>query len=188
MSYATPTSWMRMISSQRRGGAATPARTIVRQRLGWGLAWLMCVASGTAVAAGPTGPIGPTGATGPTGPVAPTRAESPATSRPQPTSPSPLPAPVATPAPPVQSRSGDAPAGNRIEVTGNTATGVRCSGDGAASVNSVDVSGARMDGRTVIVQGRNTSDVNSTRDCPPRNSASTPTPAAPGQTNSIRIR
>jgi hypothetical protein len=73
-------------------------------------------------------------------------------------------------------------------VTGNTATGVRCSGDGAASVNSVDVSGARLDGRTVIVQGRNASDVDSTRDCPNPAGSSADRPVAPGQTNSIRIR
>ena len=175
--------------------ATTPLNTLPnarpRRRPGLlhalGLLGLACLAIGAAHAAepvGPTGPIGPTGAIGPIGasraaPAAPVRAE-----------PQPTPRANATPRPvaPTPPRAGDAPAGNRIEVTGNTASGVRCSGDGAASVNSVDVSGARLEGRTVIVQGRNANDVHSTRDCPQRTGPPAQGSVAPGQTNSIRIR
>jgi hypothetical protein len=46
------------------------------------------------------------------------------------------------------------------------------------------MSGARLEGRTVIVQGRNANNVRTT-DCPER--AAQP-PSASGNTNSIRIR
>ncbi|WP_298209732.1 hypothetical protein [Acidovorax sp.] len=114
---------------------------------------------------------GTTGTVGPVGPVGPVGAGSSASAH----------RPSAAPRP-----TSGAQAGNRIEVTGNTVSGVRCAADGGntASVNSVDVAGARLEGRTVIVQGHNTSDVH-TRDCPKR----TPQPAGTaGQTNSIRIR
>jgi hypothetical protein len=91
-----------------------------------------------------------------------------------------VPRPAAPPKPKASSPS----AGNRIEVSGNTASGTRCAQDGTASVNSVDVSGARLEGRTVIVQGRNANNVRTT-DCPER--AAQP-PSASGNTNSIRIR
>lgn len=62
---------------------------------------------------------------------------------------------------------------NRIEITGNTATNVqvRC-GDGraaaagqGANVNSVNVDKRALEGRTVIVTGRNTRDVKADADC-----------------------
>lgn len=62
---------------------------------------------------------------------------------------------------------------NRIEITGNTATNVqvRC-GDGhgaattqGANVNSVNVDRRALEGRTVIVTGRNTRDVRAEADC-----------------------
>ena len=145
-------------------------------------ALLVCSA---AQAAGPVGPVGPVG---PIGPVGPVRSGEP-------------PAPPQPPAPPARARqpmaSAPQPAqrpaaeagGNRIEVTGNTASVTRCAGDAAASVNSVDVSGAQLEGRTVIVQGRNARDVR-TQDCSdrPHASPSASSPYAPSQTNSIRIR
>lgn len=172
----------------RRSTAHTPGTAWSVQGAMPAVLCLALLGSGLAQAAepiGPTGPLGPTGPIGPAGaaaPVAPSRTEPPTPPRTTQWGPAPRPAP---PTPP---RAGDAPSGNRIEVTGNTATGVRCSGEGAASVNSVDVSGARMEGRTVIVQGRNASDVHSTRDCPERLGAPAQGTVAPGQTNSIRIR
>lgn len=145
---------------------------------------VFCVAllgGGAAHAAEPIGPVGPIGPTGIT--AAPARTEPPAAPRAGRAGPAPQ-----RPATPAAPRTGDARVGNRIEVTGNTATGVRCSGDGAASVNSVDVSGARLEGRTVIVQGRNASDVDSARDCPQRPGPPAQSIAAPGQTNGVRIR
>ncbi|MDI3381610.1 hypothetical protein ACFPPF_20235 [Xenophilus aerolatus] len=62
---------------------------------------------------------------------------------------------------------------NRIEITGNTATNVqvRC-GDGrtaasgqGANVNSVNVDKRALEGRTVIVTGRNARDVKADADC-----------------------
>lgn len=62
---------------------------------------------------------------------------------------------------------------NRIEITGNTATNVqvRC-GDGrtaaagqGANVNSVNVDKRALEGRTVIVTGRNARDVRADADC-----------------------
>jgi len=118
---------------------------------------------------GPQGPLGPSGHVGPAGTkAAPATASAPV--RPAPS------ATRATPARPVRE-------GNHIEASGNQARGVRC-GQGGASVNSVDVQGAQLNGRTVIVQGRNASDVD-TRDCPPP-PAGTAAPAT--QINSIRIR
>ncbi|AVP57196.1 hypothetical protein [Pulveribacter suum] len=122
------------------------------------LVWLAaaCLASpALADAPGPRGPIGPQGHIGPPGgkPVAPAPAA--AASR--------------------QAR------GNHIEASGNQASGVVC-GPGGANVNSVDVQGARLDGRTVIVQGRNTHGVD-TRDCPAPVDGH-----APAQVNSIRVR
>lgn len=74
--------------------------------------------------------------------------------------------------------------GNRIEITGNTVSGVRCANGGAASVNSVNVNGASLKGRTVIIQGQNTDSVKEV-DC-----ADQPGGAkkAPAQINSITIR
>lgn len=152
---------------------------------------VMCAAllgSGAAPAAEPIGPTGPVGPTGPIGPVGPTAPAAPARAEPPAAPRSARASPAPRPAPPVSPRASDAPAGNRIEVTGNTATGVRCGDSGTASVNSVDLSGARLEGRTVIVQGRNARDVHSARDCPGRSAAPAQGAAAPGQTNSIRIR
>lgn len=124
---------------------------------------------------GPVGPVGPTGAIGPVGPAEGAAADTPRHSRPN------VQPPRAVPAQPPASAAG---AGNRIEVSGNTASGTGCAADGGASVNSVDISGARLEGRTVIVQGRNANDVR-TRDCSPDGP---PGHGAAGQTNSVRIR
>ena len=129
-------------------------------------------------AAGPVGPVGPVGPIGPLGP-GPAGVEP---EVPRPGRPLPVPRPAAPPKP----KAGPAGAGNRVEVSGNTASGTRCAADGAASVNSVDVSGARLEGRTVIVQGRNANNVRSI-DCPERTDRPASGPAA-SQTNSIRIR
>ena len=143
---------------------------------------LLLVSAG-ALAAGPVGPVGPVGPIGPPG------AESSDVPRPA------RPSAVPRPALPTHPASSAAPSGNRIEVSGNTASGTRCAGEGTASVNSVDVSGARLDGRTVIVQGRNADNVRTT-DCPERTQppaqgrggAGTAPAQQPSQTNSIRIR
>lgn len=162
----------------KAGGMAH--RALLRTAQGALLLW----ACATAHASGPVGPVGPIG---PIGPVGPVRSGEP-------------PAPPQAPVPPVRTRQPAAPApqpaqrpaaeaGNRIEVTGNTASVTRCAGDAAASVNSVDVAGAKLEGRTVIVQGRNARDVR-TQDCTdrPHPSSSASHPSAPSQTNSIRIR
>ncbi|WP_038217591.1 hypothetical protein [Xenophilus azovorans] len=49
---------------------------------------------------------------------------------------------------------------NRIEVTGNSVRSVQtgCT-DGVANVNSVNIDGQSLKGRTIIVQGRNVRDV-----------------------------
>lgn len=84
---------------------------------------------------------------------------------------------------------GESGQGNRIEVTGNTARNVevRCGPDGTrptVNVNSVNVEGGALRGKTVIVTGRNTRDVR-VQDCPK---------APPGQppdgvnVNSVHIR
>lgn len=132
---------------------------------GSAVALTMALASASAAAAGPIGLVGPVGPIGPTGPGQRVAAPKPA-----------LP-PVEKPTRPVVPAS----AGNHIEVTGNSASGAGCN----RSVNSVDVQGARLEGRTVIVQGRNTEGARAGADCPP------PAPAASGvggQVNSIRIR
>ena len=138
-------------------------------------AWLLALLLPCAATAGP---VGPQGTIGPTGPLGPAAADRPVV--PQRIARSTASAPAA-PASSVQPAAAAAE-GNRIEVSGNTASGTRCAGPGHASVNSVDVSGARLEGRTVIVQGRNANQVR-TEDCPQA-------PARPRQeqTNSIRIR
>ena len=149
----------------------------LRQRCGAALV-VGALASFTAQAAGPTepvGPVGPVGAAGRLEPSAPARANAVG------------PALRAADSTPPSARTGSsAVRGNRIEVTGNKASGVRCGDQGSASVNSVDVRGARLEGQTVIVQGRNARDVHGS-DCParadePRHGGSA------GQTNSIRVR
>lgn len=83
--------------------------------------------------------------------------------------------------------------GSHIEVTGNTAVGTRCAQNGTASVNSIDVSRARLDGQTVVVQGRNIQGAD-TRDCPAHTDGAAAghkapeVPEVPAQVNSIRIR
>ena len=74
--------------------------------------------------------------------------------------------------------------GNRIEITGNTVSGVHCANGGAASVNSVNVNGASLKGRTVIIQGQNTDSVKEA-DCADQPGG---TSKAPAQINSITIR
>lgn len=122
-------------------------------------------------------PLGPRGSLGPRGDIGP--------SRPQDGSAGQVGA-VRRPAP-VEPRN--APKregmGNRVEATGNSAAATIC-GATDTSVNSVDVRGARLEGRTVIVQGRNSRHVD-TRDCPPT-AAPGEALGAPSQVNSIRIR
>ena len=132
--------------------------------------WLAHAGVGAAGTIGPVGPIGPVGTVGPTGLH---RSDAP---RPQRTGSVPG---SAAAAPPVA-----ASPGNHIEVSGNTAAGTRCADGSSASVNSVDVAGASLQGRTVIVQGRN---VNNTHpsDCV---AAPAQRKSAAGQTHSIGIR
>lgn len=165
---------MRFLQGAARSRGLRPAAAVFCMAL---------LGGGAAHAAEPIGPVGPIGPTGITAPPAPARTEPPAAPRAGRAGPAPQ-----RPATPAAPQTDEARVGNRIEVTGNTATGVRCSSDGAASVNSVDVSGARLEGRTVIVQGRNASDVDSARDCPQRPGPPAQGRAAPGQTNSVRIR
>ncbi|QIL70048.1 hypothetical protein G7048_06575 [Diaphorobacter sp. HDW4B] len=75
--------------------------------------------------------------------------------------------------------------GNRIEVTNNSVSGVRCANGGSVSVNSVDVNAASLKGRTVIVQGHNTGDVKEV-ECPEDNGSGKK--SKPSQINSITIR
>ena len=81
-------------------------------------------------------------------------------------------------------------AGNHIEISGNSASSVGCAEGGAVSVNSVDVDSASLKGRTVIVQGRNVTDVRSEDCAKPQGSESSSqgAPQAPVQINSVRIR
>ena len=75
--------------------------------------------------------------------------------------------------------------GNRIEVTSNSVSNVRCANGGSVSVNSVNVNGASLQGRTVIVQGHNTGGEGQQIDCTQQGDAKNP---APSQINSITIR
>ena len=126
---------------------------------------------------GPVGPIGPVGATG-------TNAQGGSRERAAPATP-PAAAAPSTGAAPVRPVTGQ---GNRIEVTGNTATHTGC-GPGGASVNSIQVDRQSLEGQTVIVQGRNSSDVD-VRPCPAAGNGSEAAPAAGAgkQVNSIRVR
>jgi hypothetical protein len=143
------------------------------------------LATSAAQAAGPVGPVGPVGPIGPLGP--PPAGVEPDVPRPG------RPLPVPRPAAPPKPKAGGADEGNRIEVTGNAASGTRCAGDGTASVNSVDASGARLEGRTVIVQGRNANNVRTT-DCPqpagqpPQDQGTAGRAPGNTNTNSVRIR
>lgn len=176
------------------GSDGNPSGSTARAvRLGAAVLWAVLAAGAPAWAAGPNGPTGPTGPVGPVGPVGPTGAARGTPAHPMPGHQHPAsPAPQAiAPSQPSASAANAGPAGNRIEVSGNTATGTRCTDDGATSVNSVDVTGARLDGRTVIVQGRNTHGAR-TRDCPRRAEPTVQGEGAARQTqgnsNSIRIR
>lgn len=139
---------------------------------------VMCLAPVLAQAQiGPVGPIGPVGATGTDAPGSGRERAAPATPA--------APAAASTRAAPVKPVTGQ---GNRIEVTGNTATHTGC-GPGGASVNSIQVDRQSLEGQTVIVQGRNSSDVD-VRPCPAAGHGSEAAPAvSPGtQVNSIRVR
>ncbi|WP_028603975.1 hypothetical protein [Ottowia thiooxydans] len=74
--------------------------------------------------------------------------------------------------------------GNRIEITGNSVSGVRCAGGGSGSVNSVNIDGASLKGRTVIIQDGNVVSPKDI-DCPVPHGGSR---QAPVQINSITIR
>jgi len=56
---------------------------------------------------------------------------------------------------------------NRIEITGNSVhnTTVDC-GQGATNINSVNVEGQSLKGKTIIVQGRNVRDAHAGQPCP----------------------
>jgi len=54
---------------------------------------------------------------------------------------------------------------NRIEITGNTVQDVRGCPGGVANVNSVNIDGQSLKGRTIIVAGRNVRDVHAEKDC-----------------------
>ncbi|QNN58040.1 hypothetical protein H9K76_03990 [Diaphorobacter ruginosibacter] len=77
--------------------------------------------------------------------------------------------------------------GNRIEVTNNSVSNVRCANGGSVSVNSVNVNGAALKGRTVIVQGHNSDGEREGKviDCGDIPSGKAP---ASSQVNSITIR
>jgi len=77
------------------------------------------------------------------------------------------------------SQTADVDGGNRIEVSGNTARRVGCN----ASVNSVEISGAHLQGRTIIVQGRNARDVRAGDCTDDMDGCDTP-----ASVNSVRIR
>ncbi|QNP49473.1 hypothetical protein [Diaphorobacter aerolatus] len=137
------------------------------------VALLSLVGGQLALATGPNGPIGPQGKIGPR-----TAEDAEAAQNPGRAARTPAQAPM---------RADSAP-GNRITVTNNTATNVRCAGDGSVSVNSVDVNGASLKGRTVIVQGHNATDVRS-EDCAGQSDGGAQGPGSvPSQVNSIRIR
>lgn len=166
--------------------AGAPLAALLKKRLpslrrGCGAALMTgLLASSVAHAAVPTevvGPVGTVGATGRTEPGAPARAHSTGTAQR-----ALAPAPASAPA-----RGSSAAQGNRIEVSGNTASGVQCGEQGSASVNSVDVQGARLQGKTLIVQGRNARNVHGP-DCAARADQPNRRGDAGGQTNSIRIR
>lgn len=77
---------------------------------------------------------------------------------------------------------------NRIEITGNSASNVRvrCA-DGTATtaganVNSVDIDSRALQGRTVVVTGRNTRDVKAGVACAPGGAG------AAANVNSVNIR
>lgn len=145
---------------------------------------VMCLAPVLAQAQiGPVGPIGPVGATGTDAPGGGRERAAPATPA-APAAASTRAAPV-QPVQPVKPVTGQR---NRIEVTGNTATHTGC-GPGGASVNSIQVDRQSLEGQTVIVQGRNSSDVD-VRPCPAAGHGSEAAPAvSPGtQVNSIRVR
>jgi len=56
---------------------------------------------------------------------------------------------------------------NRIEITGNSEhnTTVDC-GTGVTNINSVNIDGKSLRGKTIIVQGRNVRDVRADQPCP----------------------
>lgn len=128
-----------MSIGNRRNAFSSQSLTAWLQRamVGAGVLWALAP---VAYAVGPTGQLGPKGPIGPPGSRT---------------------APAAEPARADAQRTppGTNGQGNRIEVTGNTATNVRCAEGGSASVNSVNVNGESLKGRTVIVQGRNARDV-----------------------------
>ncbi|SIQ71725.1 hypothetical protein [Pseudacidovorax sp. RU35E] len=80
------------------------------------------------------------------------------------------------------------PGTNRIEVTGNSASNVqvRCADGTAATaganINSVDIDSRALQGRTVVVTGRNTRDVKAGVDCAPGGAG------AAANVNSVNIR
>ncbi len=157
-----------------------PVPVLVHRAVVAGRVWMasaLVLGGAVAIAAGPVGPVGPVGPLGPSRSAS--AVESPGADLHR------------TPRPPMGASAGAATStGNHIEVTGNTAAGTHCAQNGTASVNSIDVSRARLNGQTVIVQGRNTQSVD-TRDCPPHTdgvAGGHKTPEPPAQDNSIRIR
>lgn len=115
--------------------------------------------------------VGPTGQLGPKGPIGAPGSRT-------------APAAESARAEAQQTPPGTNGQGNRIEVTGNTATNVRCPEGGSASVNSVNVNGESLKGRTVIVQGRNAKDVHV--DC--ANDSANPDGKPSTSVNGVNIR
>ena len=93
------------------------------------------------------------------------------------------------PAPAKQGEGAATPrSGNVIQITGNTVSGVRCADGGTASINSVNINGASLKGRTVIIQGNNENSVKDV-DCEQAPADGQAAPRwAPVQVNSINIR
>lgn len=133
--------------------------------------------AGLCALAGASHAVGPTGPTGPTGPVGLNRGATTGSAS-------------STTTTVIDNPGGGT---NRIEITGNTARNitVHC-GDatsgraGAGSVNSVHVDGKALQGRTVIVQGRNTQDIDARVDCGANANAGASRGAA--NVNSVNIR
>ena len=103
---------------------------------------LWCAAPADAQAVGPVDAAGVNGTPGPTGPIGVDAGRNHRSRHQAPAAP-----PAAQPAARADAGSGSSHTGNRIEVTGNAASGTAgCSPDGTASVNSIDVTGARPHG------------------------------------------
>lgn len=126
----------------------------------------LCALVGGAQAVGPTGPVGPVGANAGTSSTRTTVIDNPGSGT------------------------------NRIEVTGNTARNivVQCASNGqpvtqpAPNVNNVNVDGRALQGRTVIITGRNTQDIDARVDCSNNDAQNTGAARGAANVNSVNIR